>query len=183
MLTSMPTFRSLLYYFFVALMVGATLYGVYLLWERYKPARFDELGSVHGAVELGADEDANKLVKLAFSNLDVTVPLVKGEVDDEVWSTSEEAASYITFDQGTIIYGHNFPRILGSLQRVRVGDVVEVIDAAGEVKKYEVTSTKQVYPEYIDSILPSEDEPLVIYTCVGFLDTKRLVVRAKLVVV
>jgi sortase (surface protein transpeptidase) len=78
-----------------------------------------------------------------------------------------------------IIYGHNFPRVLGRLQEVRVGDVVEVVQSDGVVAMYEVTGKLEVYPEYTDSILPTDSETLVIYTCVGFLDSKRLMVRAK----
>lgn len=182
MFTSMPSFRSVLYYFLIVLTVVACLYGVHLLWERYKPARFDELGMVQGAVELGENEVRDRPILMSFPQRNFSVPLVPGEIIDDTWSTSDEAATYITLNEGMIVYGHNFPRILGSLHQVKVGDSVKITDETGEKIQYLVTTIKQVYPEYTDSIVPTDEEPLVIYTCVGFLDTKRLVVRARLAV-
>ena len=44
---------------------------------------------------------------------------------------------------------------------------------------YEIVEIKEVFPNQIEVIEPTEDETLTLYTCSGFNDSKRLIVVAK----
>lgn len=170
------------WYFLLAVTMVSFLYGGALLWERFRPAQFEELSAV-SAVEVVAQEAEPQV--LSFTRIEMDVPVTRGEVREDHWITTQDTASFVPFETGNgvgwILYGHNFPRVLGRLHEVREDDVVELRMSDGQTQRFVVTEKKEVYPEYIDSILPSDEETLVMYTCSGFLDSRRLVVRARMV--
>ena len=44
---------------------------------------------------------------------------------------------------------------------------------------YEVKEIKEVFPNQVEVIAPTPDEPLTLYTCSGYKDQKRLIVISK----
>jgi hypothetical protein len=85
---------SIIWYLLVAVTAAASAYGCWLLWERFRPARFEELSEVSSVVS--ATEVMP--VGLTFSRINLQVPLVKGEIKDDQWATTEDAASFITYE-------------------------------------------------------------------------------------
>ena len=101
----------------------------------------------------------------------------------EIPAESGQAAFLMTgarpFELGnTVIYGHNRPGIFQHLKELQVGDQLTVINHAGEQRDYQITTIVQVQPTAVEWIAPTNDEVLTIYTCIGFLDRDRLVIRA-----
>jgi LPXTG-site transpeptidase (sortase) family protein len=180
------TSKKAAYYFSHLLIVVAivsAIHGLWLLWGRYKPAQLNELHTAFNETEVkAASHDVESPQALMFPSLGLAVPLVEATVVNERWQLSKEAGSYVTVDSGdisgTIIYGHNYPRIFGKLSELKESDTFDVRSNSGVVHQYQVVHRKIVDPDDVDSVLPQTENDLVIYTCTGFLDSKRLVVES-----
>lgn len=77
-----------------------------------------------------------------------------------------------------IIYSHNWRRLFGPLQQVKIGDQVALATSDGATYTYTIQSRSVVDPSQIDALRPTTSEVLTLYTCTGLLDTKRLVLQA-----
>jgi sortase (surface protein transpeptidase) len=53
-----------------------------------------------------------------------------------------------------------------------------LLDAEGKTAKYIVSETKRVLPNAVEEVLPTDHEVVTVYTCTGFLDSQRFVVKA-----
>lgn len=77
------------------------------------------------------------------------------------------------------MYGHNWTSILGNLPKVKTGDVITVTMHDGKKKDFRIEYTAVVTPDQDYIIDNTNDVRLTLYTCTGFLDSKRFVVVAK----
>jgi len=109
-------------------------------------------------------------------------------INNGVWAIHPETASYLVTsakigDNGNIIvYGHNKNKIMGPLRWIKEGAIIEVTGSDGQVYKYSVTKIDEVNPDNLQYINPTTEETLTIYTCSGFLDSKRFITVAKPIV-
>lgn len=181
-----PSNHSSLFLFFSYVMGLVSLiffvYGGGLLYQRWRPLEFSELHSEIQAKEL--KEEQLLPVTLKIDSIQLTLPIIKGEIKDGSWVLADNAASVISTkdasDSGWIVYGHNYPRILGALQHVTENDKVTLVLQNGKTVEYLVTDKEIVSPESIYSLTPGDFTDLIIYTCTGFLDSQRLIVKAQL---
>jgi LPXTG-site transpeptidase (sortase) family protein len=103
------------------------------------------------------------------------------------WTVAEETASFLVGsgqvgEKGNlIIYGHNKEHILGKLILVKLGDKVMMRGSDGLTYHYRVTSAMEVWPSQTEWLEKSEEKIVTIYTCSGFMDSKRFVVRGELI--
>lgn len=81
-----------------------------------------------------------------------------------------------------ILYGHNYSNVLGKLPQVKVGDRVILEGSQGGSFAYEVVFSGQVELDDTSWLDDASDAVVTLYTCSGFMDGKRWVVRGKLVV-
>ncbi len=77
------------------------------------------------------------------------------------------------------MYGHNWKSLLHGLPMVKPGQKVFVTMQNGSKIAFEVEYTATVDPADTYIIDKTSDTRLTIYTCSGFLDSKRFVVVAK----
>lgn len=100
------------------------------------------------------------------------------------WPVSPVGANYVLNSAqlgeagNLIIYGHNRKQILGGLKQVAVGDRVRLTDQYGKEWVYRVVKTFAVSPGETKWLEPTDTPVLTIYTCTGWLDSQRLIVRA-----
>jgi sortase (surface protein transpeptidase) len=66
------------------------------------------------------------------------------------------------------------------MRKVKVGEQLSLNYPDGESKKYVVTSVFRVDADQLSILDLAKPDTLVLYTCVGFLDSQRLVVLAQL---
>lgn len=117
-------------------------------------------------------------------NLSITPGLIS---DKGVWQISDTGASFLNSsafpgaNSNVVIYGHNKTNLLGPLRWIKPGDTIIIQTEDGKSWKYQVQETLTVSPDEISVVMPTEKEVLTVYTCTGFLDSQRFVVRAKLV--
>lgn len=112
------------------------------------------------------------------------LPIVAGGKVQGTWSIAANAANHVRTSsipgkQGnTIIYGHNTDTIFGKLVSVPVGSEITVTTSDGIHHTYTISETHEVDTWQTELLQPSKSEILTLYTCSGWFDSKRFVVRA-----
>nr|MDQ3008873.1 sortase [bacterium] len=121
---------------------------------------------------------------VSISSAAIELPITAGEIKDGIWQVANDTATHLRSsanpgEMGNIvIYGHNKRQIFGGLHTVKVGDIVTLSTSEGQVIQYEVKDISVVEPSEITTVLPTEYEVVTIYTCTGFFDSQRLVIKA-----
>ncbi len=77
-----------------------------------------------------------------------------------------------------IIYGHNKREILGNIRALEPGHVITITTDDGQKHLYQVDNTYQVKANDTQYLNPTQTETLTLYTCDGFGDQQRFIVRA-----
>lgn len=112
------------------------------------------------------------------------VPVVEAGKINNTWTISPTAANYVLQSAlpGTIgniiIYGHNTAKIFGKLNAVKVGTPISITSSNGIQHRYRVIQKQIVSIHQTELLAPTRSEVLTLYTCAGWLDSQRLVIRA-----
>lgn len=130
--------------------------------------------------------DSNhSLSRIEIPAINKDLPIIAASINGTKWETTQKGVSYLSStpkpgDKGnSIMYAHNWNTLLGELNKVKPNDEIIVSFNNGEIKKFVVENTAVVDPSQTDVIKNTNDTRLTLYTCTGFLDSKRLVVVAK----
>lgn len=115
----------------------------------------------------------------------VDVSISQQVLVDNKWTIAEKEASHLSNsarpgEAGNIIlYGHNTREILGNIRALKGNEIITLTSADGTNHQYQVEKIIEVNPNQVEYLLPTKEEVLTIYTCSGFMDQKRFIVRAK----
>ncbi len=129
--------------------------------------------------------ESKKPFNLKIAKAKISLNVEESGIVNGNWEVSRDGVSHLNTSGvpgnrgNVVIYGHNKSNILGPLETVRIGDEVTITTRDNENHIYKIKSIEVVSPSRVDVINPTEEEVLTIYTCTGFLDSKRLVVKAK----
>jgi len=147
----------------------------FLLWQRYQPLSFS---SGPQAESLAGNDPP---ISISVPSLNLHLLVFPGEIKNNHWPVTSKGVIYLSSSppSNTIIYGHNWPNILGRLKNVRVGQEIKLTYAGNQTRKFIVLEVKVVGPNETEILKVSATDQLTVYTCTGFLDSKRLVVVAK----
>lgn len=159
------------------------LFSVYLTYQRYGPKNLEfknykntQITKPEKILPTRISIPSQKINNLVFS----------ASITNNYWETTDGGISYLSSTPipgntgNSVFYGHNWPSILGNLTKIRPGNEIKVYLNNGEVKTFVVKYTSVVNPEDSDILSASTDERITIYTCTGFLDSKRFVAVALL---
>ena len=122
--------------------------------------------------------------RIYIKNVDINLSIEEGKIVDGVWQISSTTATHLINSDvpgrtgNVVIYGHNLWNIFGKLENIQKGDVVDIFTVNGRKYEYKVSDILRVDPSDIEVVNPTNYSVLTIYTCTGFLDSKRLVVKA-----
>lgn len=100
------------------------------------------------------------------------------------WVVSDTQATYLADSArpgqagNIILYGHNKRSIFGNLRNLKGGEEIVLTTEDGVEHRYKVILIKEVSPSNTTFLLPTRQETLTVYTCTGFFDTRRFIVRA-----
>lgn len=153
------------------------LFGSYLVYERQVPITKVEASQ-------SSDLETPLTSRLIIQGANIDLPIFEGFIKDQNWTTTKEGVSHLSSsvsvgEQGnSVIYGHNWSNLLGNLKQVKPGDEIIVINDRGEKFSYLVHFVTEATPDETHIYQNTTDYRLTIYTCTGFLDSKRLVVTA-----
>lgn len=166
----------------VLVLSGLTLlaYGGYLLSLRHRPVVMPPQ-VVASEQEIVTDSPT----RLDISSLALSLPIYPAVIRGGKWQTTSLGVSYLSSSPipgetgNSVFYAHNWPNLFGSLGRVKPGDIISVYFGSRRVD-YVVHYVSIVDPSDSSVYAPTSDSRLTLYTCTGFLDSKRLVVTALL---
>lgn len=122
--------------------------------------------------------------RIIIPNQKINLPIVEAQVVDGFWEISETTASHgvgsaYPGDIGNVvIFAHAREGLFLPLKDVQKDDDIFVL-SKDHWFRYQVKEIKDVNPDQIEVIAPTKDETLTLYTCSGFLDSKRRIVVGK----
>jgi len=127
---------------------------------------------------------AKKPELLIVKDLNINLPIYPAQINDGKWEATGKGVSYLSSSPipgelgNSVFYGHNWKSILGDLTKAKPGQTIEILYADGTKKEFEIMFTQVVTPDQTQILEESNDIRITLYTCTGFLDTKRFVVTA-----
>jgi LPXTG-site transpeptidase (sortase) family protein len=128
----------------------------------------------------------NAPIRITISSLGINLPVYQSHIVNNVWQTTYYGASYLTSSPipgntgNSIIYAHDFRNLFGNLVNAKVGEKVVITYPDHTKKTFVIEYTSVVSPDESSILAPSKDKRITMYTCTGFLDSRRFVAVAVL---
>jgi LPXTG-site transpeptidase (sortase) family protein len=164
--------------------LGVLFFLIYFSW-RFHKERILSFTSTEAVSAVSFGNRGEIPVWIKSYPLGVDVKIQESRIENGVWQVFPDSASHLESsarigeDGNIIIYGHNKNNILGPIRWAKEGTLIELFDQKGNKYLYEVFKTDTVSPDNLSYILPTKEEILTVYTCTGFLDSKRFIAVAK----
>lgn len=79
----------------------------------------------------------------------------------------------------SVIFAHAKKNLFLPLRNIKINDLIYVVTENNHWYSYAVIEKREVFPNQVEVIASTDDKILTLFTCSGFADTKRLIVRAK----
>jgi len=174
-------FANLFIVFGLILLVSAS----YFLWQRYNPKRLSFNISNLTTQKVNGQDSRPQAVAILIEDLNIKLPIFPAKLENGKWEATTKGVSYLVDSPlpgetgNSILYGHNWPSILGSLSLAKPGQEIVILYSDGTNARFTIKYTQVVTPDQTEILAPTADSRLTLYTCVGFADSKRLVVVAK----
>jgi len=168
--------------FLMALGTAFLLFGMFLLWQRYSPQKLS-FNNYKSAPVNYLNQVPSEII---IPSIKVDLPIYPAQIKNNLWEATTKGASYLVSSPlpgepgNSIIYGHNWTSLLGPLTGVRPGQKVVVVFSNKEKKTFVINYTSVVSPSDTSILESTAGSKVTIYTCTGFLDTKRFVATATL---
>lgn len=174
--------------FLLALGLLGLLFNFYLIFQRYNPQQLSFNISYSQLANKSSESEILEPTGISISSAGIALPILPAEIKGTKWESTTKGVSYLKSSAypgetgNSILYGHNWPNLLGNLTRVKPGDTVTILYADNSSRDFLIEYTAQVKPEDTSVLKNSDDKRITVYTCSGFFDSKRFVVVAKLLV-
>lgn len=132
---------------------------------------------------LSKKDPVEQPLRIVVPNHKLDLPIIEAKVIDGFWEISETTASHgigsaNPGENGNIvIFAHARDNLFGQIKDIKNGEEIYIL-TKDRWFKYEVIETKFVDPNQVEVIAPTPKETLTLFTCSGFLDSKRLIVKA-----
>jgi LPXTG-site transpeptidase (sortase) family protein len=161
--------------------LGLLLFSAYLVFLRHSPylLSFEKAPTTVNVLSYESPQS------IEIPSIAVNLPIVPAIMKGNSWETSNIGVSYLSSSPlpgqkgNSVMYGHNWGHLLGNLSKVKPGQSVYIVMNNGIKQKFVVEYTAVVSPSQTYIIDNTNDSRLTLYTCTGFLDSKRFVVVAK----
>lgn len=137
-------------------------------------------------VELSASPNVTeKPLRLTIPNIGIDIKIEDSPVVDGTWNVPEHSAGYaegsalLDEEHGnSIVFAHARVGLFRDLLSIKNNDEITVLGTKN-LYKYKVTSIEKILPDEIDKIKSFGDHNLTLFTCEGWNDEYRLLVKAK----
>lgn len=163
------------------------IFGGYLIYQRYNPQKLS-FDIKYDSVLKPLNYSGAIPVAISIQSQKIELPIIPSEIRNNKWEATTKGVSYLKGSAlpgekgNSILYGHNWPNLLGNLSKVKPGDKITINFQDNSSKDFLVEYTAKVKPDQTSVLESSLDNRITLYTCSGFLDSLRLVVVAKLLV-
>ncbi len=158
------------------------IFGGFLVYQRYSPQKL-------AFANLKAEKITYSNIyptQIVIPSLRINNPIIPSKIVNGQWETTSEGVSFLSSSPrpgslgNSILYGHNWESLLGRLPQIKPGDEIDILYNNGRVERFKVKFTQEVNPTDTSILANSKDKRITIYTCSGFLDSKRFVATAVL---
>lgn len=139
-------------------------------------------------IPVGANYSSNENIQLPdqieIPAINISLPIVATKIQGNDFATSSYGVNYLVDSSlpgqngNSIFYGHNWPKLLGNLKKAERGDIIALKYASGETKTFAIDLITIISAKNAKINTKSDSKILTLYTCTGFLDTKRLIITA-----
>lgn len=155
------------------------------IWGTHTALRLRSLQLSHTILSAFSNTTSYKtrVTRIQVANR-IDIPVVESGYVNGAWIISPNRANHV-FQSATpgtpgniIIYAHNKFSLFGPLLWTSIGEGITLTTSNGTTRRYAVKTIAEVDPGETALLLPTTTEVLTLYTCSGFLDSKRFVVRA-----
>ncbi|QQS39485.1 sortase [Candidatus Woesebacteria bacterium] len=176
--------KNLLANVFIVTGICMMIVSAFYLWQRYNPNRLAFSNVAINTYSNKEDKLDLQPVSLSLSTLDINLSVFPARVNEGRWETTTEGVSFLVSSAtpgqngNSVFYGHNYKNILGNLAKAQPGDLIKIVLSDGTTRSYKIEYVQIVSPDQMGILDPTNDERITLYTCSGFLDSKRLVVTA-----
>lgn len=173
--------KKLLSRLFLILGIFLITFGIYLISLRYSPKTL----TFENAVFAQSTTHSTIPTLLIIPSATISLPVIPSSTHNNTWEITSEGVSFLSSSvkPGTpgnsVFYGHNWDNLLKNLHSVKPHDTIEIVMSDKKRMKFVVEYTAVVDPFKTEVIKNTDDTRVTIYTCTGFLDSKRFVVVAK----
>lgn len=123
-------------------------------------------------------------VRIIIPSIGTDIPVKEAKIVKGYWEVFPdmagfgEGSAYPDETGNTVIFAHARPGLFLPLREAKVGQEVIVL-SKDRWFNYRIVDIKEVFPSQTESIVSTQEAVLTLYTCSGFADSKRLIVRAK----
>lgn len=161
---------------YIAISIALLIFGAFLIRERTTPIQ-------HASSRYETPRYTDSAFTIHIPSAHIELPAYAARITGMTWQTTKRGVSYLSTSPlpgepgNSVLYGHNWPNLLGNLHVVKPGDPVYVT-RGNTTTRFLVRYVAVVGPRESSVYAPSNDTRLTLYTCAGFLDRERLVVTA-----
>ena len=156
------------------------IFGGYLIYERYNPQR---LGFKNFEISQSSTSQ-NIPIRITIPSQNIDLGIYPAKIDGNKWEATTKGVSHLSSSPipgargNSILYGHNWSSLLGPLSKIKVGDKIQIELSNGEKYEFTVKFTSTVSSDQTHVLSQTDDTRITLYTCTGFLDSKRFVAVA-----
>lgn len=169
--------------FLITIGVVFITFCLYLNWQRNDPSR---LAFTLNSTQIVTNDTYSNIIpiNILIPSLGLNLPIIPANLSAGKWEATTKGISYLVTSPipgeigNSILYGHNWPTLLGSLPKLQKEDKIQIYFSDGSIRDFSVQLTSTVNPDQTHILEPANDQRLTLYTCTGFLDSKRFVVTA-----
>lgn len=123
--------------------------------------------------------------RIVIPSINVDIPIRVSPLVNGYWEVFEKEAGFgfgsappSAKEGNQVIFAHARQGLFGDLKNLKKGQRVYVLTTS-QWYVYEVNSSQEVDPSNVKVISHTSQQRLTLFTCSGFLDSKRLIVSAK----
>lgn len=178
--------KSLAPYLLIFLGALGLLLTSFVVWKYYLPAAptFHTATISQVSDPVPTPVFASPPVRIKIPDLNIDLPVYQAEIISGYWPTNRTGVLHILSTPvpgevgNSVLYGHDWPKLLGSLPQSQPGQIITVESADQSSRDFIITFTQTVTPDDISILAPTQDHRITLYTCTGLFDQSRFVVTA-----
>jgi LPXTG-site transpeptidase (sortase) family protein len=161
--------------------IACISYGVFLVWQRNSPVDLTITAQASANYE---ESKINYPVEISINSLNLDLPVLPTHITKGKWDDPKHAVAFwqdspLPGDLGnSVFYGHNWPTIFGKLTKIKNGSEIVIKFSDSSEKAFTVKNTYTITADQTHILNQTDDTRLTLYTCTGFIDSKRFVVIA-----
>ncbi|OGG26637.1 hypothetical protein A2960_00500 [Candidatus Gottesmanbacteria bacterium RIFCSPLOWO2_01_FULL_39_12b] len=123
-------------------------------------------------------------VRIVIPALEIDIPVKEAKIVKGYWEVFTDSAG---FGSGTaypeemgnqVVFAHARKGLFLPLKNAKLRQDIYIF-TKDKWYSYQIEDIKEVLPSQTEVIAPSSESILTLYTCSGFADSKRLIIRAK----